>query len=301
MIRNPVPWPDGARCAAAITFDVDTDSILHLEHTDKAPELLSTMSWLKYDEVAIPRILEMYKRYNLKQTFFYPAWCIERYPHLVEMILKDGHEIAAHGYLHEDPNRQTLDKQQYWLERQVDVIEKATGQKPRGWRGPLYNASQDSPELLADAGMIYDATLMGDDIPYVLRTKKGDIIELPSHWAMDDWPHYTHSIDMHYMMPIKAPDEAMNVFMSEFEAMWEFGGLWVTVWHPFVSGRLARCARVAKMIEYMLDKGGVWFTTMENIARHVRKCIDDGSWEPRIDELPYYEGRIPELPAEAAE
>ena len=301
MIKNPVPWPDGAKCAAAITFDIDTDSILHLEHRERADTLLSTMSWLKYDEVAVPRILDMYREFGIKQTFFYPAWCMERYPHLVDLILEGGHEIAAHGYLHEDPNKLPREKEHYWLRRQVAVIEKMTGKRPRGWRGPLYNASKYSPDLLIEEGFIYDATLMGDDVPYILKTAKGSVIELPSHWAMDDWPHYTHSIDMHYMMPIKSPDEAMNVFMSEFEAMYEYGGLWVTVWHPFVSARLARCIRVKKMIEYILGKGDVWFATLEEIANHVQKCIDDGSWQPRVDELPYYEGLIPELAAEAAE
>jgi len=258
------------------------------------------MSWLKYDEVAIPRILEMYRRYEIKQTFFYPAWCMERYPALVDMILKDGHEIAAHGYLHENPNQLSAEEELYWFERQIETIRKMTGKKPRGWRAPLYNMSKYSVDYLIDQGMSYDASLMGDDIPYILRTSSGQVIELPSHWAMDDWPHYTHSIDMHYMMPIKSPDEAMNVFMSEFEAMYEYGGLWVTVWHPFVSARLARCVRVARMIEEIQNRGGVWFATMEEIANHVQKCVDDGSWTPRIDDLPYYEGRISELP-EAAE
>ncbi len=301
MIKNPVPWPNGAKCAAAITFDIDTDSILHLEHRERADTMLSSLSWLKYDEIAIPRILDMYRQLGIQQTFFYPAWCMERYPHLVDMILEDGHEIAAHGYIHEDPNKLPRDQEHYWLKRQIDVIEKMTGRRPRGWRGPLYNASKYSPDLLIEEGFIYDATLMGDDVPYVLRTATGSVIELPSHWAMDDWPHYTHSIDMHYMMPIKSPDEAMNVFMSEFEAMYEYGGLWVTVWHPFVSGRLARCHRVKQMIEYMQNKGSVWFATMEQIADHVQTCIDDGSWQPRVDELPYYDGLVPELAAEAAE
>ena len=61
MISNPVPWPNGNKVACAITFDIDTDSILHLEHGDNAPTMLSTMTWLKYDVIAIPRILEMYK------------------------------------------------------------------------------------------------------------------------------------------------------------------------------------------------------------------------------------------------
>ena len=301
MIKNPVPWPDGAKCAAAITFDIDTDSILHLEHRERADTMLSSLSWLKYDEIAVPRILDMYRQCGIKQTFFYPAWCMERYPHLVDMILEGGHEIAAHGYIHEDPNKLPREEEHYWLRRQIEVIEKMTGQRPRGWRGPLYNASKYSPDLLIEEGFIYDATLMGDDVPYILKTAQGSVMELPSHWAMDDWPHYTHSMDMNYMMTIKSPDEAMNVFMSEFEAMYDFGGLWVTVWHPFVSGRLARCRRVLQMIEYMQNKGGVWFATMEEIALHVQACIDDGSWTPRVDQLPYYDGLVPELERLAAE
>ena len=72
------------------------------------------------------------------------------------------------------------------------------------------------------------------------------------------------------------------------------GGMLITVWHPFVSGRLARMRRVAAWIEALQKKGGVWFATMDEIARHVRTCIDDGSWTPRVEQMPYYDGRIPE-------
>ena len=295
MIQNPVPWPDGYKVACAITFDIDTDSILHLEFRDQAPTMMSTMSWLKYDEIAVPRLVELYRRYEIRQTFFYPAWCMERYPHLVDIILEGGHEIAGHGYLHENPNKLEPDDELYWLERQIDVIKKMTGKNPRGWRAPLYNFSDHSVEFLAEKEFIYDASLMGDDIPYVLKSSQGNIIELPSHWGMDDWPPYVHAPELHYQMPIKSPNEAMNVFMAEFEAMYEYGGLWIAVWHPFVSARLARCHRIGMMIEEMQNRGGVWFATMEEIANHVQSCIDDGTWKPRVDELPYYDGPIPEL------
>ena len=49
------------------------------------------------------------------------------------------------------------------------------------------------------------------------------------------------------------------------------------------------------MIEDMQNRGGVWFATMEEIANHVQVCIDDGSWKPRVDELPYYDAPIAEL------
>ncbi|BFM17365.1 polysaccharide deacetylase [Maricurvus nonylphenolicus] len=295
MIDNPIPWPNGNKVACALTFDMDTDSILHLGFREAAPSKVAMLSMMKYDEVAVPRILEMYRRCEIKQTFFYPAWCMERYPHLVDMMLKDGHEIAAHGYLHESPNKISPEEELYWLDRQINVIKKMTGQAPRGWRAPMYDFSQHSIDFLVEKGFTYDASLMGDDIPYVIKNDHGQLIELPSHWGMDDGPHYAHVPDAMYLMPIKSPDEAMNVFMSEFHAMHRNNGLWVSVWHPYISGRLARCERIEKMILDMQEAGGVWFATMEEIAAHVQKCIDDGSWTPRVDQLPYYDKPIPEI------
>jgi peptidoglycan/xylan/chitin deacetylase (PgdA/CDA1 family) len=295
MIKNPVPWPNGARCAVAITFDMDSDSVLHLDHPKRADTLVSTASWLKYDQIAVPRILDMYKKYDLRQTFFVPGWCIEKYPKSVEAILEGGHEIAHHGYLHENPNHLSADEEYYWFQRGIETIEKFTGQRPRGFRAPSYNFSKNTAEFLGKEGFLYDSSLMADDIPYLIDGSAGELVELPSHWALDDWPHFTHNPDLGYMMPISSPEQAMEVFLSEFDAAWEFGGLWLSVWHPFVSGRLARCAQIDKMIQYMTDKGNVWFATLEEIALHVRKCIDDGTYNPRVDKLPYYDGPIPEL------
>jgi hypothetical protein len=49
------------------------------------------------------------------------------------------------------------------------------------------------------------------------------------------------------------------------------------------------------MIEAMLKKGGVWVATLEEIAQHVARCRRDGTWSPRIDDLPYYDGPVPVL------
>lgn len=295
MIDNPVPWPNGARVACAITFDIDIDSILHLDHPGRAEQLVAAQSWLRYDRISVRRIVDMYREFGLRQTFFFPAWCMENYPDLVDYILEGGHEIAHHGYIHENPNQQARDDEHYWLQRGIEVIERMTGRRPRGWRAPLYNFSKHSTNLLVEEGFLYDASLMGDDVPYILRGDKGDIIELPSHWGMDDWPQYTHSMEFDYLMPIKAPDDAMKVFMAEFEAMWHYNGLWVTVWHPTVSGRLARCHRIKQMIADILDRGEVWFATMEEIASHVTACIDNGSWSPKVEPMPTYDRPISRL------
>ena len=300
MILNPPPWPDGAKCAVAYTFDMDADSILHLHHHETADTKVAALSALRYGpEVAVPRILQLYEEFDMRQTFFLPAWCMERYPRAVEQILEPGHEVAHHHYLHENPNSLGPEEERYWFERSLDVIKSMTGRAPRGYRAATYRFSRNTLDILLDHGIQYDASLFGDDIPYVLRNDRGELIELPSHYGLDDWPHYQFSRDFVTMMPIKSTAYATELFREEFDTAWEFGGLWISVWHPFLSGRLARAAAIKNLIRYMHEKGDVWFATLEEIAGHIQTLMQSGQWSPRIDKLPYYEGPIPELgPAE---
>ena len=130
---------------------------------------------------------------------------------------------------------------------------------------------------------------------YVLQARSGEVIELPLHDASDDWPQYAENWDLRYHAPIRPPERGIETFRAEFEAAWEHGGLWIAVWHPFVSGRLSRAIEVGKLIEHMQQKGGVWFATLREIAAHVRACADDGSYSPRRVEMPYYSRPVTEL------
>ena len=289
MILNPIPWPNGAKCAASVTFDMDADSLVHIAHPTDGHSRVSAISMLQYGpRVAIPRIVESYRQLGIKQTFFIPAWCIDQYPQAVETILNGGHEIAHHGFLHEHPRELSDDEEAHWLDRGIEVIVKATGQRPRGWRAPLYNFSHRSADLLAERGFTYDASLMGDDQPYLLDCAKGRLVELPSHWGLDDWPQYVQSMDLDYMMPIRAPEQGLMPFVQEFEAAYAHGGLWVPVVHPFATGRLARWHHWHRFLESLVARGDVWFAPMEEIAAHVQRLVATGRWQPRIDRLPYY-------------
>lgn len=289
MIANPIPWPNGAKCAACITFDMDADSLIHIAHPEDGHSRVSAISMLQYGpKVAIPRIVESYRQLGIRQTFFVPAWCIEQYPEAIDAILEGGHELAHHGFLHEHPRELPDEDEAYWLDRGIEVIVKASGKRPRGWRAPLYNFSHRSADLLVSRGFDYDASLMGDDIPYLLECDAGRLVELPSHWGLDDWPQYVQSMDLDYMMPIRAPEQGFAAFAQEFEAAYRHGALWVPVVHPFATGRLARWEVVHRFLEQVLLRGDVWFAPMEEIAAHVRRVVENGSWSPRIDRLPFY-------------
>ncbi|MCA3560849.1 MAG: polysaccharide deacetylase [Aestuariivirga sp.] len=289
MIRNPIPWPNGARCACAITFDMDADSLIHISRPKDGHDRLYPISMGRYGPtVAVPRILDTYRRLGLKQSFFIPAWCIEQYPAAIDSILRDGHEIGHHGLLHEDPVDTRGEQQQKAFETATEIHQKRIGRKPRGYRAPVYNVTQQVIELLVEHGFQYDSSLMADDIPYLMKTPSGELWEAPVHWGADDWPPFAHYAEIGYMMPVKAPSEGLKAFWEEFDAQYEAGGFWIGIWHPFLTGRLARWRLVDQWLEQILKTRNVWFAPLEHIIAHVAKVTAGGSYSPRVEQLPYY-------------
>jgi peptidoglycan/xylan/chitin deacetylase (PgdA/CDA1 family) len=297
VIENPIPWPNGARCAVAITFDMDGESLVHIYHNKTAPNRVALASMLRYGpETAVPRIVDAFAKLGMKQTFFVPGWCIEHYPRAIELILAGGHEIGHHGYIHENPNKLSPQQERDFLGRGIDCIVKATGRRPQGYRAPSYGFSRHTLDLLLEQGFSYDASLMGQDIPCLISNGQRNLVELASDISLDDWTQYACIREFGWMMPIASPARAMEVFRAEFDAAWSYGGMWIAVWHPFVSGRPSRCDAMVTLVEYMQRKGQVWFARLDEIAAHVTRCVESGAWSPRVERLPFAEEALAGVP-----
>ncbi|MCW5720714.1 MAG: polysaccharide deacetylase [Devosia sp.] len=289
LISNPPPWPGGARCAVCFSFDFDAESLLHLYYPNDATRRINLSSSLRYGpHVAVPRIASIWRHFGIKQTMYVPGWVVETYPDAIKMLVDDGHEIGHHGWLHERTNQISVDDERRVLEAGIAAIEKATGRPPIGYRSPSGAFSEHTLDLLIEYGFRYDTSLAGDDVPYVLEGSKGKLLELPADHPLDDWPQYVNLKEFNMGMTIQSPERAMDVFRAEFDAAWQHGGLWSSIWHPFVSGRLARAQAMVELIEYMQAKGSVWFATMEEIAAHVDGTIKRGEWSPRSERLPFW-------------
>ncbi len=288
MIRNPIPWPENAKCAVAITFDMDADSLIHIARPDDSHRRLYPISMGRYGpNVALPRILDTYRRFGLKQSFFIPGWCLETYPDAAEAILKDGHEIGHHGWLHEDPVV-TYGQQREPFERALEAHRRICGQVPKGYRAPVYNITDEVVNLLIEHGFRYDSSMMADDIPYQVQAPGGALYEMPVHWGTDDWPPFAHYDEIGYMMPVRSPSQGLSAFWEEFEAQYEAGGFFMLIIHPFLTGRLARWRLVERWIEETLASRKVWFTTLGGIADHLDALQAAGSWTPSIEQTPPY-------------
>ena len=272
-------WPDGNRCACVVSFDVDAESAI-LQVDPKYASHATTMSHQAYGpRVGVPRLLEQLRRAEVRATFFVPGFTAECYPDTIRRIVADGHEVGWHGYMHELPLDLPVAEQQAIIERAAEVLEPLTGTRPVGYRAPWWQLSLQSPELLAAAGFQYDSSMMDDDVPYLLDSDAGTLVELPVHWSFDDWEQYGFFIDPPLGDSLEPPGKLLEIWQGELEAFREEGCLQVLTMHPFLSGRPARARTIGRFVSFARELGGVWFAPAREVAEHARSVLQ-GS-EPR--------------------
>lgn len=267
-------WPDGKRCAVAVTFDVDGESSPLAHDPQSGHRKLTSISVGAYGPiVGVPRILESLRRADLRGTFFIPGFTAELHPETVDSILEGGHEIGHHGYLHERPNLLSDEEEEAVLARGIEVLEHLTGNRPTGYRSPAWELKPGSPALLKRYGFRYDSSLMGNDIPYLVQLDGGlgSLLELPIQWILDDYPHYNGAGG------ISSPEKVFEVWSSEFAGYYRYSGAFILTMHPFVSGRPSRVMLLERMIEYINGFDGVWWATLEEIAAY---CLEQASTVP---------------------
>jgi cytosine deaminase len=271
---DPVGWPGGATSAAILSFDLDAEAVVLTADPANATRL-SVMSHQAYGPLTgVPRILRLLRRHDLRATFFVPGYTAERYPELIAKIADDGHEIAHHGYLHEAVRGMSPTEEAAMLDRGLDALEQVAGIRPVGYRAPMWETTYATPGLLLDRGFEYDSSLMDCDVPYVLAEHGGpdarSLVEIPVHWALDDWEQYAYVPEVFGSGLIESPAKVLEMWSLELRAIHEDGGCFALTNHPFLSGRPARLRALEQLIEMMESLPGLWIAPAGDVARHVR-------------------------------
>jgi peptidoglycan/xylan/chitin deacetylase (PgdA/CDA1 family) len=255
---------------ACLTFDVDAETPI-LDESGLYARNAGLMSHQAYGPlVGVPRILDLLREYSLPATFFVPGWTAERHPQTIEAILADGHEVGHHSYAHASPFAQTEEEERADFERALETLRRA-GAEVEGFRAPNWEPGWRTPAIVAEHGLAYDSSLMDSDKPYVLDTGAGEIVELPVHWALDDWEQYAYIPDPPFRSAIESPAKVLDLWLSELDAMRRYGCLYVLTCHPFLSGRPHRVEVLRRVIEYALAAGDVEFASCRDVARRARE------------------------------
>jgi hypothetical protein len=131
----------------------------------------------------------------------------------------------------------------------------------------------ETSAILARHGFVYDSGLMDADHPYILATSPdpgaATLVELPGHWALDDWEPYNYLPGITGSGVISSPADVLARWTLELEALVDEGGLFMLTNHPFVSGRASRAVALERLIERAQAIDGLWIATASEIAAHV--------------------------------
>lgn len=257
-------WPGGARCAVALSFDNFGESfdLLRYGHAGGA-----MADGVYAPRRGIERILALLEQRRIPATFFLEGWNLRKYPALAREIAARGHEVAAHGWMHERWSELPLDTERDLIARTTGALAEALGHPPRGWRAPSGLTTTATIGLVHDAGYTYDSSFGDDDVPYWLSVgadRSEEIIELPWSWSLDDAAFYA------YPGTIRRPSEVVDLWIEEFDAAYAMTGCFLLVCHPRYSGRPSRLMALERLIDHIQRHDGVWFARCEEIASHAR-------------------------------
>jgi peptidoglycan/xylan/chitin deacetylase (PgdA/CDA1 family) len=253
-----------------LTFDLDAESGALARDPANATRPV-TLSVGQYGpHVAVPRILGVLREQAVPATFFVPGWVVDKYPESIEAVLKDGHELAHHGYEHVPPALQTPDEEEASLSRGVESIRKLSGSAPQGYRSPSWEVSGVTLDLLVRYGFRYSSNFMGDDRPYVHTGPGKGLVELPIQWMLDDFPFFG-VVPNRGMYGIATTSAAYDVWTEELAALHaEEGRTFVLTMHPQCIGRASRVAMLSRLIDYARGLGKVDFLRCADLAARVR-------------------------------
>ncbi|MCR5856433.1 polysaccharide deacetylase family protein [Mesorhizobium sp. J428] len=212
----PVVWPGGTKLLVWVT--------LHLEHFPMDMPVkpfipaggmnrpgISVWDYTQRDygnRVGFYRLMKLFDRHGIRPTIAMNSQVAVRYPYLLDRILERGWEIAASGvdmgHLHYGGLDEGAEREQ--VQRSFADLRRLSGQAVTGWHSPSHSQSQNTPDLVAEAGGLYIADWINDDMPYAFAARAGALTQMPLSYDLSDrkilyqqsLPSavYAHQIDM---------------------------------------------------------------------------------------------------------
>lgn len=280
--RGKLEWPDGARVALILTFNLETWDLTkdtsEPYYAGGPPILPATLpghtpdfpnhTWREYGQrVGIWRLYELFDELGVKASCTTNAVTFERRKPMVEACLKRGWELLAHNweqgelltdYAHDPETERRI------IANSTKVYEKYAGRKPAGWLSSSLRGTLNTPEILKGHGYKFYCDIMNDDQPYLIRTPNGPIVSVPYSNEINDFTILTRRGH--------TTDEYRDILIEELDVLHREGDKQARIMnvgiHPHVSGRAYRVRALREFLEHAQSLDGVWFATREEIADH---------------------------------
>jgi peptidoglycan/xylan/chitin deacetylase (PgdA/CDA1 family) len=278
--RKKLTWPNGARVALILTFNLETWDLTkptkekyYAGGPPILPDVLAgdtpdfpNYTWREYGQrVGIWRLFELFDEMGAKASCTTNAVTFERRKAMVDACLERGWELLAHnweqGELLTDFAHDPAREREIVL-RSLAQYEKYTGRKAKGWLSSSLRGTLQTPGILAEQGCSFYCDIMNDDQPYLLGTNHGKIVSIPYSNEINDFTILTRRNH--------TTDEYRDILIEELSVLHQEGAKTARIMnvglHPHVSGRAYRIRALREFIAYAKSLPDVWWATREEIA-----------------------------------
>ena len=209
-------------------------------------------SWHEYGmRVGFWRLRKMMLKLGISPTVTLNAKVCETYPSVVKACMDSGWELNAHSY--DQVPMHKLEDERSVITKSMDVIEKFSGRRPRGWFGPGLTQTFDTLDHLSEAGVEYIGDWVLDDEPVTVQTRHKPIVALPYNFEI-------HDIVM-MALQHQPSDEWHRRALDHFETLYaesaERPKFMALACHPYLSGVPHRVGHVERTFAELLSRDGV--------------------------------------------
>jgi peptidoglycan/xylan/chitin deacetylase (PgdA/CDA1 family) len=262
MVLN---YEEGAESSIEAGDERDEDvSIFGGWSSDPSRRSLMKESFFEYgSRVGIWRYLGMFREYNIPATVMACGAALERNPEAARAIVRDGHEICAHGYKWRGTVGMTPAEEQAELRRALTAIEAVAGVRPVGWY-VREGITENTRALLVQEGFLYDSNSYADDLPYHVQAGSSKHLVVPYSGDTNDarfWGNGSLGTSEDFFNVLK---DTLDCLLIEGETVPKMMSVGL---HLRIGGRPSVAYGVRRFLEYAQAKEGIWFATREDIAR----------------------------------
>jgi peptidoglycan/xylan/chitin deacetylase (PgdA/CDA1 family) len=232
---------------------------------------------------ALPRILARLEDLGLRATFFAEGLNTELYPGTLVELGATGHEVAYHGWCHEQWAALSPTREVQLLRRGVDAMG-ALGLRPLGFRPPGGRLTGTSARALRDLGFAYCSPAgRGVGVEYGIAT-------LPFQWEIVDAYHYLPRFGSlrerdHGAADVLPPSRFAAALDAALRAAIEHGRHLSMVFHPFLAEPAERfdvMSEALATVRTLVDDRVLWCVPYRDLAASIRGADGEGAFEPLV-------------------
>ncbi|CAM3184956.1 polysaccharide deacetylase family protein [Legionella anisa] len=267
-------WPNKARLAISISmqFEAGGEPAYGFDSPFSGAPLppeypdLPAKTWFQYGyQEGIPRLLELWDKYDIKVTSHMVGQAVLANPELAKKIVKRGHEAAAHGMSWSSQFNMSREQEKEFIAAGVKAIHDVTGVTPRGYNCNWLRRSINTISVLQELGFLYHIDDLSRDEPFVLSVNGKPFAVVPYTIRCND---IVLIEGRHF-----SPDAFLSTLKHEFDQLYaesEFRRRQMSIsTHDRIGGTPAVVRVLEQFLEYAHTHPNVWFARKDEIANWI--------------------------------